>query len=209
VIDMSGGDTVPVTGAVVLSTRVRFVGTVLLLVAALAGCSTGTDAVDQSSGAEFRFVSSTAKGETIPANDRRLAPAVRGQLLGGGDFDLTAQRGKVVVLNFWASWCAPCRVESPEFDKVYQETRARGVEFVGVNIKDREGPARDFVAAKKISYPSLFDKPGKTALRFRDYPPSAVPSTIVVDREGRVAAVYVTALLDTDIRPVVERLAGE
>jgi thiol-disulfide isomerase/thioredoxin len=177
--------------------------------AALAGCATGTDAVDQAAGGEFRFVAGTGAGQTIPAGERRAAPDVRGDLLGGGTLDVGSLRGKVVVLNFWASWCAPCRVEAPEFDQAYRATRARGVEFLGVDIKDDEQAARDFVANKKISYPSLYDPLGRVVLRFRDYPPNAIPSTIVLDRQGRVAAAYLTPLLREQIEPVVTRLAAE
>lgn len=180
-----------------------------LLLAAVAGCSGGTDAVDQAAGGEFRFVAGTGKGEVIPEADRRSAPAVTGELLGGGSWTLTEQRGKVVVLNFWASWCAPCRVETPEFDQAYRATRAAGAEFVGVAVKDREQAAAAFVADKKVSYPSLFDPAGKVVLRFRDFPGTGLPYTIVVDKQGRVAAVYPTALVREDIEPVVKRLAAE
>ncbi len=180
-----------------------------LLLAAVAGCSGGTDAVDQAAGGEFRFVAGTGKGELIPEADRRAAPAVTGDLLGGGSWALAEQRGKVVVLNFWASWCAPCRVESPDFDEAYKATNGAGVEFVGVAVKDREEAAAAFVAGKKITYPSLFDAVGKVILRFRDFPGIGLPYTIVVDKQGRVAAVYPTALVREDIEPVVKRLAAE
>jgi thiol-disulfide isomerase/thioredoxin len=180
-----------------------------LAAAALAGCATGTDAVDQAANGEYRFVAGTGKGQTIPVAERKPAPAVRGDLLGGGTFDLGSLRGKVVVLNFWAHWCGPCRVESPELDQAYQATKARGVAFVGVDVKDDEQDARAFVGTAKIDYPSLFDPNGKVTLRFRDFPPSGLPYTIVLDRQGRVAAVYLTPLLRDDIQPVVTRLAEE
>jgi thiol-disulfide isomerase/thioredoxin len=181
-----------------------------IIAMAVSACSTGTDAVDQSAGGEFRFVAGTGKGETIPVTDRRSAPDVRGQLLGGGELDLASLRGKVVVLNFWASWCGPCRVESPILDVVYRDAKARGVQLVGVAVKDEEQPLREFVATQKISYPSLFDPNGKVTLRFRDFPPRGLPYTIVLDKHGRVAAVYLSPLLRTDeIEPAVLRLAGE
>jgi peroxiredoxin len=175
----------------------------------LAGCAGGADAVDQSAGGEFRFVAGTGRGQTIALADRRPAPDVHGALLGGGEFDLSSLHGKVVVLNFWASWCGPCRVESPDFAKVYADTKARGIEFVGVSVKDDQQTARAFVSTNKIGYPSLFDPNGKIALRFRDFPPRALPYTIVLDRAGRVAAVYLSPLLREDIEPVVTRLAAE
>jgi thiol-disulfide isomerase/thioredoxin len=175
----------------------------------LAGCTSGTDAVDQSAGGEFRFVAGTGKGQTIPAGDRRSAPEVRGELLSGGELDTGSLHGRVVLLNFWASWCGPCRVESPDLDAVYRQTRVRGVQVVGVAVKDDEQALRAFVATKKISYPSLFDPNGKVTLRFRDFPPRGLPYTIVLDKQGRVAAVYLSPLLRQDIEPVVLRLAAE
>ena len=80
---------------------------------------------------------------------------------------------------------------------------------VGVAVKDPEQPLREFVATQKISYPSLFDPNGKVTLRFRDFPPRGLPYTIVLDKQGRVAAVYITPLLREDIEPVVTRLAEE
>jgi thiol-disulfide isomerase/thioredoxin len=180
-----------------------------LLTVAVAGCTSGTDAVDQSAGGEFRFVAGSGKGEIIPPAQRKSAPDVRGELLGGGELDTASLQGQVVVLNFWASWCGPCRVESPDLDAVYRQTRARGVRVVGVGVKDDQQALRAFVATKKISYPSLFDPNGKVTLRFRDFPPRGLPYTIVLDRQGRVAAVYLSPLLRADIEPVVLRLAGE
>jgi thiol-disulfide isomerase/thioredoxin len=177
---------------------------------AAAACTTGTDAVDQSAGGEFRFVAGTGKGETIPAAERRPAPDVRGPLVGGGVLDTDELRGKVVVLNFWASWCGPCRVESPILDLVYSATRSRGVQVVGVGVKDDERSLRAFADNQKIGYPSLFDPNGRITLRLRDFPPRGLPYTILIDKQGRVAAVYLTPLLRRDeIEPVVLRLAAE
>jgi thiol-disulfide isomerase/thioredoxin len=177
---------------------------------ALVGCTGGSDAVDQAAGGEYRFVSGTPTGQTIPVADRKSAPGVDGTLLSGGNWDLQAHRGKVVVLNFWASWCPPCRVESPDFDQVYRATKADGVDFVGVAVKDRKADSAQFVASHKISYPSLFDPTGRsTVQRFRDLRVGGFPFTIIVDKQGRVAAVYVSALLQQDIQPVVTRLAAE
>jgi thiol-disulfide isomerase/thioredoxin len=187
----------------------RWLPLLVLAGVGLSGCTTGAGAVDQAAGGEFRFVAGTGTGETIAPADRRMGPEIRGDLLGGGQLDLTTLRGNVVVLNFWASWCGPCRVESPDFERAYQATKALGVRFVGVAIKNEEQDARAFVANWKITYPSLLDPNGKVTLRFRAFPPRALPYTIVFDRQGRVAAVYMTALLREDIEPVVRRLAAE
>jgi peroxiredoxin len=181
----------------------------IALVAALAaGCVGGTDAVDQSAG-DFRFVAGTGKGEIIPASDRRTGPEIAGDLLDGGSFDAASLRGKVVVLNFWAHWCAPCRVETPDLQAAYDDTRAAGVAFLGVAVQDTEQEAKAFLTQHDIDYPSLYDPNGKVALRFRDFPQAGLPYTIVLDRQGRVAAVYLTPLLREDIEPVVKKLAAE
>lgn len=179
-------------------------------VAALAGCTGGAGGVDPASGNEFRFTVGTEKGSVIPVADRRKAPPLTAPALTGrGTFDVGSLRGKVVVLNFWASWCAPCRVEAPEFDRAYRAAKAAGVEFVGVATKDDQGAARAFVKRYDISYPNVFDPTGEVTLRFRGMAPRTFPYTIVLDRQGRVAAVYPLPLLREDIEPVVRRLAAE
>jgi thiol-disulfide isomerase/thioredoxin len=175
----------------------------------LSGCSTGASAVDVNNGGEFRFVQGTPAGKVIPAADRAAAPQFTGTLLDGGQFSSTALAGKVAVLNFWGSWCAPCRVETPEFQQVYTEVAGSGVQFLGLNVKDTEQLAQAFLASKAITFPSLFDPKGEVALAFRDYPANAIPSTIVLDRAGRVAAVYTGEVRQADLRTVLQQLIGE
>jgi peroxiredoxin len=177
--------------------------------ALLTGCATGADAVDVNNGGEFRFVQGTAAGEVIPAAERASAPEFTGTLLDGGEFSSTDLAGDVAVLNFWGSWCAPCRVESPQFQQVYTEVADSGVQFLGVNVKDTEQLAGAFLTSKGITFPSLFDPKGEVALAFRDYPANAIPSTIVLDHEGRVAAVYTGEVRQDDLRAVLEQLTGE
>jgi peroxiredoxin len=176
----------------------------------LAGCGGGDDGVDPD-GAGFRFTAGTGKGEVIPEAERKVAPdwsapslvdgaPVESDRLGGG---------KVVVLNFWASWCGPCRVESPDFEEVFRATRSAGVEFVGVATKDDKGAAQAFVRRHEITFPNVFDPTGTVTQRFRGLTTRALPYTVVVDKRGRVAAVYPVPLLRADIEPVVRRLAAE
>jgi peroxiredoxin len=186
-----------------------------LLVAVLAalclvGCSTGSNAVDVNNGGEFRFVAGTPAGEVIPVGERRSAPRFSGTLLDGKAFSSTELAGQVAVINFWGSWCAPCRVETPEFQQVFAEVRDRGVAFLGVAVKetDEQFP-RAFVDRFGIEFPSLYDPSGEVALAFRNYPANAIPSTIVLDRQGRVAAVYTGAVARRDLRAVLNRLIGE
>ena len=194
--------------------RLRALGAAVVAAVAaallLAGCSTGHDAVDVNNGGEFRFVAGTPAGDVIPAAERRSAPRFSGTLLDGKAFSSRELGGQVAVLNFWGSWCAPCRVETPEFQQVYTEVRDRGVAFLGIDVKetDEQFPLA-FVRRFGIQFPSLYDPSGETALAFRDYPANAIPSTIVLDREGRVAAVYTGPVAQGDLRTVLGRLIGE
>jgi thiol-disulfide isomerase/thioredoxin len=182
----------------------------LLAVLVLAGCTTGAGAVDVNNGGEFRFVAGTPAGDVIPIDERAAAPEFSGILLGGGDFDSASLADRVAVLNFWGSWCAPCRVETPEFQEVYADVRDDGVEFLGINVKETSEQFADaFVERFDIEFPSLYDPRGEVALAFRDYPANAIPSTIVLDPGGRVAAVYTGEVSQEDLRRVLDRVLEE
>jgi peroxiredoxin len=176
----------------------------------LAGCATGDGAVDVANGGEFRFVAGTPSGEVIPEDERASAPEFAGTLLGGGGFTSDELAGDIAVLNFWGSWCGPCRVETPEFQDVYAEVRDRGVAFLGLNVKETsEQFAIAFVDRFGIQFPSLYDPRGEVALAFRGYPANAIPSTIVLDTEGRVAAVYTGTVSKADLHSVIDQILGE
>jgi peroxiredoxin len=177
----------------------------------VAGCSTGADQVDVNNGGEFRFVAATPSGEVIPVAERATAPDFSGTLLETGDaFDSSLLAGQVGVLNFWGSWCAPCRVETPEFSEVWGDYSAAGVQFLGINVKETDQQfAQAFIDRFGIGFPSLYDPRGEVALAFRDYPANAVPSTIVLDPEGRVAAVYTGEVSQENLRRVIDRVLEE
>jgi len=174
------------------------------------GCSTGADAVDVNNGGEFRFVEGTPAGEVIPVGERASAPEFGGTLLDGKKFSSSELAGDVAVLNFWGSWCAPCRVETPEFQEVYADVRDQGVQFLGLDVKETDEQfAQAFVDRFGIGFPSLYDPRGEVALAFRGYPANAIPSTIVLDQDGRVAAVYTGAVSQEDLRQVLDSVLGE
>jgi peroxiredoxin len=178
---------------------------------ALAGCSTGDDAV--ASGTEFQFVSPGGQTEIrYEGADRKAIPNLSGESLmeAGRQIALSDYAGKVVVLNVWGAWCAPCRVEAPEMQKLYDATRESGVQVLGIDVRDQQRSApEDFVRDRKLTYPSIYDKSARTLLALKGYPRSVVPSTIVLDRRHRVAAVYLRDLLASDLQPLVEQLVGE
>ncbi|WP_083880909.1 TlpA disulfide reductase family protein [Nocardia araoensis] len=183
------------------------------LIAALAGCSTGSDAV--ASGGTFEFVSPGGKTDI-----RYDPPAARGTIgkLSGPDL-MTAGKttavedyaGKVVVLNLWGQWCGPCRAEAPALEKVYEATKDKGVAFLGINVRDpQQDKAQDFVVDNKVGYPSIYDPSMRTLLALGgNFPTSVIPTTLVLDRQHRVAAVFLRSLLAEDLQPVVESIAAE
>lgn len=178
---------------------------------ALTACSAGTDAVVQ--GSTFEFVSPGGQTKIVydPPESRGTAPELRGESLQapGNEIRLSNYTGKVVVINTWGSWCGPCRAETPELEKVFMQTRASGVQFLGIDVRDDRAAAEDFVRDRNVSYPSIYDPPGRSLLAWSGYPRSVVPSTIVLDRQHRVAAIFLIALLADDLQPVVQRVAAE
>jgi len=137
---------------------------------------------------------------------RVAAPDVTGDLFDGGSFRLADHKGEVVVLNFWASWCPPCRVEADDLERAYQATKADRVTFLGVNIRDQRDAARQAIAAGKVTYPSVFDSQGKLAVLL-DMPPTTIPATIIIDREGRIAAMARRAVLDTELTTLINEIS--
>ncbi|MFC3503769.1 TlpA family protein disulfide reductase [Micromonospora krabiensis] len=138
---------------------------------------------------------------------RSAPPKIAGELLTGGAYDVSQARGQVVVVNFWGSWCAPCRAEADDLEATYQATKASGVTFLGINVQDSKDKAIAFEEGR-VSYPSLFDPPSRLALAL-DIPPNTIPATVVLDRDGRVAAVIRAAVKQAGLQPIVERVAAE
>lgn len=175
----------------------------------LAGCA-GTGAAENGPGGDDnRFIAGDGAITEYKPADRRSVEEVSGELLDGKAFRLAEHKGKVVVVNFWASWCAPCRGEAPSLQHVYTRHKGEGVEFLGVAFKDSKPNAEAFERKFKISYPSLFDGDGRVLLAFREVPPSAIPSTLVLDRQGRVAARVIGATTVSKLEPLVTKVAAE
>jgi peroxiredoxin len=177
----------------------RLVLAAVLAAVALAGCGRAASDAGCSTGADGWI--RCAPGER-PALEK-----VVGELLDGGRYALSDQRGQVVVVNFWGSWCAPCRAEADDLEETFQATRALGVAFVGINHRDDRDKAKAFEAGR-VTYPSLFDPDGRLAMRFEP-PPNATPATFVLDRQGRVAALTRDAVRRETLEPVVAEVAAE
>ncbi|RKS70817.1 thiol-disulfide isomerase/thioredoxin [Actinomadura pelletieri DSM 43383] len=189
--------------------RAVVAGVAVALCGLLAGCA-GTSASENGQGDDdTRFVSGDGSLTEFKPGARKNVQGVGGQRLDGTQVKLTDLKGKVVVVNFWASWCAPCRGEAPSLQQVYDANKAKGVEFLGVNFKDSKDNALAFERRFKVTYPSLFDADGQVTLAFREVPPSAIPSTLVLDRQGRIAARVIGATTYSKLNPLVTKVLAE
>jgi cytochrome c biogenesis protein CcmG/thiol:disulfide interchange protein DsbE len=144
--------------------------------------------------------------EALARGEREPAPALElPKLDGGGSGSLADYRGEVVVLNFWASWCEPCREESPLLERWHRRMAGRGGTVLGVDVLDVSGDARDFIEQFELSYPMLKDKDGDALESFGVV---AYPETFVIDREGRITAVrrgpVDEPFLDAEVAPLLE-----
>ena len=135
-----------------------------------------------------------------PVKPGALAPSFSATTLDGQPIRLADYTGRPVVLNFWGSWCTPRRGEQPGLEKLWQEFRGAGVQFLGVNIRDSRGSARAFQEEFKVSYPSIFDRPAELAARYQvAYP----PSTVLIDAQGRLVFRAAGALREDELRKLI------
>lgn len=117
----------------------------------------------------------TVVGSTKPAPDFTLKSQ------NDGNIRLSDQRGNIVLVNFWASWCGPCRAELPEMEALYQEYRDLGFEILAVNVDDDESKADVLLKDIEVNFPVLYDTDGNIS---KLYDVSAMPTTVIVDRDG-------------------------
>jgi thiol-disulfide isomerase/thioredoxin len=191
--------------------RARLAAGVLALATAaalLAGCSATSGSVDGST----RYVAGDGSTVLLAPSEREAAPVLVGTTLDGAGLDVESYRGKVVVVNLWASWCSPCRAEAGVLESTYVDTKAKGVEFVGIvsGGKDSIDNARAFSRKFEMSYPSMFDADNSLVLAFRgQLPPSAIPTTLVLDRQGRVAARALGAVDRSRLLGMIEPVLAE
>jgi len=140
--------------------------------------------------------------EGFPAPDFTL------DTLGGESATLSAYRGKVVIVNLWASWCGPCRAEMPAIQKVYAANRQRGLEVLAVNstFQDSQADAQEFAQNSGLTFPILLDRDGAVSKR---YLLRALPSTFFIDRKGVIRSVVfggpmTEALVQTKIEALLQ-----
>jgi cytochrome c biogenesis protein CcmG, thiol:disulfide interchange protein DsbE len=142
----------------------------------------------------------TGQEQDIPA------PSFSIEGLDGGTVSLEAFRGEVVVLNFWATWCTPCREEAPAFQRLSREYDGHGVQFVGMNERDDRAAAQDFLREFRLEYPSGFDPTGSLADDFELY---GMPTTFLIDADGIIRERFIGYLTEDTLRPAIEHLLGK
>ncbi len=157
--------------------------TLVLVLGATLGLACQSTPTDSPSASSPDAPPKTASSSPAP-EAARAAPNLAVETLNAGKFDLSAHRGKVVVVNFWATWCPPCVAEMPGFDATYRRLKGDGLEIVGLSL-DQEGPAvvKEFLAKRQISYPiGMADS--TTAARFGIG--NSIPYTVFIDRRGNI-----------------------
>ena len=182
--------------------RVALAG-VLVIAGALGGCS-GGEAKDRTGSLDPAIVE-------IAEPDRVTVDDFEAVLLDGSEVSSSRLDGVVTVVNVWGSWCGPCRVEAPVLRDVSQQYDDRGVEFLGLNVRDNDAAALAFERRFKISYDSVTtsDSP-RVSLAFGGLlTTAAVPMTVVVDPERRVAARVIGAVTAATLRALLESVLDE
>ena len=143
-------------------------------------------------------------GQPSAPTEGEPAPNFELTTLEGERVSLSALSGKPVVLNFWASWCAPCRAEMPQFEKTYRAYQDRGVVFVGAAVEDDLMSAREFARHLGITYPLGLDEGGAIA---RSYRLLGLPGTMFISRDGRLVRRWAGILDERQLIEFVEEIA--
>ena len=179
----------------------------------IAGCSTDDGDTPAATVETFQFASPGGALEiTYPEEDRRPVTPFSGESLKnpGETINLSDYDGQVVVLNAWGQWCGPCRTESDDLQVVQQTLEGHGGTVLGINVRDYAPEiSRDFMTDNGLTYPSIYDPPFKTAAALGGIPASVIPTTIVLDRKHRPAAVFLREITADDILAVTGPLLEE
>ncbi len=198
-IEPEEGSPAPSSPGSKLAVRLMIGGAVVLVLAGVYQVIAGRSRDDLSIGvADYR---ATAVRESSEAPDFTMPDLASGRSISLSDF-----RGRIVVLNVWASWCLPCREEAPGLQATWQAYRSLGVQFLGSNYADDRYAARAFVDEFGITYPSVFDPSGRLAA---DYGFFGLPSTFVIDGSQRIRVRFTGYVTAHDLRKILDELLAE
>lgn len=171
----------------------------------LAACSSTTT---HTSG-DLSYVAGDGSTIYLEPNERGAVVTLSGVTLNDKNLSTQKWRGQVVVVNMWASWCGPCRSEATALANSYKELHKSGVEFVGLNTRDGQAAASAFNNRFPTGYPSIQDQDGQLILQFGNLGPAATPSTIVLDRKGRIASRVLGPVTQAQLRGIVTAVLEE
>ncbi len=141
-----------------------------------------------------------------PPQKDELVPGFKLASLNAGPMELDSHRGEVVVINFFASWCEPCREEAPDIEQTWRDYRDRGVQFFGIAYKDAASKARAFLEEFGVTYPYAAESNNRTA---RSFGVTGVPETFVVDQEGKLFHHYIGPVSREELGRRLDLLVGE
>ena len=164
------------------------------------GCSSDPLAEQYREGSNKNYIAGDGSVTEITLENRGDVITFSGTTETGASVSSADYLGNVLVVNFWYAGCAPCRAEAPDLEQVYTDTAPSGVNFLGVNVRDQAATIDSFNVSFGITYPSIIDQDGQAQLAFAaQVPPNAVPTTLILDSEGRVAARILGQLKDPSI----------
>ena len=186
----------------VLLTAAALIG-VLLTVVLVAGWATGGNS-------NVTYVDGSHSAVLYAAGHRPVAPDFTGTTLTGSQLSFSSYRGRVVVLNFWGSWCVPCREEASTLAAVAALYRSSGVAFLGVDVRDTTASAEAFARSFGITYPSVSDQSSAITLDFTSAVPiAATPTTLVINQTGHIAGAVFGTVTYSDLTAILAKVTAK
>lgn len=177
---------------------------------AVTSCSGGPIGANNPVSSGQSFVGGSYNSAYFSPGSRSPEPGITASTLTGQRFSLAGERGSVVVLNFWGSWCSPCRAEAPRLAALARYFSHDPVRFLGDDVHDYATAAKAFEHTFGVSYPSLNDPGSQVALAFHStLPPTAIPSTLVIDRAGKIAARVIGEVSYNGLKALIAKVLAE